>query len=142
MLVKSLQIEQHLSDIDETFHTLRKYKIKLNPSKCAFGVSARKFLRFVVSQRGIKANPKKVKAILKMQLLRNTKEVQRLTGRITALNSFISRSTNECSPFFCLLRKAFHWDEECDRAFDELKNYLSRLLMINQLKHGETLYLY
>lgn len=108
MLVKSLQIEQHLSDLDETFQTLRRHKIKLNPSKCAFWVSAKKFLGFMVSHRGIEANPKKGKAILDMQAPRNTKEVQRLAGRIAALSRFISRATDRCTPFFCLLRKAFH----------------------------------
>lgn len=131
MLVKSLQIEQHLSNLDEIFHTLRKYKMKLNPSKCTFGVSAEKFLRFMVSQRGIEANLEKVKAILGMQAPRNTKEVQCLVDRITTLSHFISHSTDKCSPFFRLLRKAFHWDDECDRTFDELKNYLSRLPVIN-----------
>lgn len=75
MLVKSLQIEQHLSDLNESFQTLRKHKIKLNPSKCAFGVSTEKFLGFMVSQRGIEANPEKVKAIIDMQAPRNMKEV-------------------------------------------------------------------
>lgn len=75
MLVKSLQAKQHLSDLNETFQTLRKHKMKLNPSKCTFGVLAGKFLRFIVSQRGIKANPKKVKTILDIQAPRNTKEV-------------------------------------------------------------------
>lgn len=49
MLVKSLQIEQHLSDLNETFQTLGKHRMKLNPSKWAFGVSTGKFLGFMVS---------------------------------------------------------------------------------------------
>lgn len=96
----------------------------------------------MVSQRGIEANPEKVKAILEMQEPRNMKEVQCLAYRIAALNHFISHSIDKCSPFFHLLRKAAHWDDECDRAFDELKNYLSSLLVINQPKYRETLYLY
>lgn len=116
--------------------------MKLNLDKCAFGVSAGKFLGFLVSQRGIEANPKKVKAIINMQAPRNTKEVQRLAERIAALSQFISRSTNKCSPFFRLLRKAFWWDEECDKAFSELKVYLAHLPTINQPKQGEVLYLY
>lgn len=116
--------------------------MKLNPSKCAFGVSAGKFLGFVVSQRGIKANPEKVKAIINMQAPRNTKEVQRLAGRVAALSRFISRSTDKCSPFFRLLKKAFHWDERCDKAFNELKAYFAHLPTINQPKQGEILYLY
>lgn len=100
MLVKSLQTEQHLSDLSKTFQTLRKHKMKLNPSKCAFGVLVKKFLAFMVSQRGVEANTDKVKAILDMQALRNTKEIQCLAGRVTALSRFISWATDKCYPFF------------------------------------------
>ena len=64
MLVKSKEEEDHLDDLKETFNTLRQYSMKLNLSKCAFGVSSGKFLGFMVSRRGIEVNPKKVKAIL------------------------------------------------------------------------------
>ena len=80
MLVKSLDEGSHLDDLQETFETLRRYKMKLNPSKCAFGVSSGKFLGFMVSQRGIEANPEKIQAILDMEPQKNIKEVQSLTG--------------------------------------------------------------
>ena len=67
MLVKSQDVGRHLDDLQETFDTLRQYHMKLNPSKCAFGVSSRKFLGFMVSHRGIKANPNKIQAILDMK---------------------------------------------------------------------------
>ena len=67
MLVKSQDEGKHLDDMQETFDTLRQYHIKLNPSKCAFGVSSGKFLGFMVSHRGIKANPDKIQAILDMK---------------------------------------------------------------------------
>ena len=63
MLVKSKEENNHLDDLEETFKTLRQYRMKLNPSKCAFGVYSGKFLGFMVSQRGIEANPDKIKAI-------------------------------------------------------------------------------
>jgi hypothetical protein len=91
--------------------------MKLNPTKCAFGVSSGKFLGFMVSQRGIEVNPEKVKAVLDMQAPRTTKQLQQLTGRIAALNRFISRSIDKCLPFFKILRKAFTWSEECEEAF-------------------------
>ena len=75
MLVKSKEEEDHLDNLRETFNMLRQYSMKLNPSKCAFGVSSGKFLRFMVSQRGIEANPEKVKAILEMSSPRMVKEV-------------------------------------------------------------------
>ena len=90
MLVKSKEEDDHLDDLRETFQTLHKYQMKLNPSKCAFGVYSGKFLGFMVSQRGIEANPDKIKAILEMQPPKSTKEVQRLTGRVAALNQFMS----------------------------------------------------
>nr|XP_023899793.1 uncharacterized protein LOC112011661 [Quercus suber] len=86
MLVKSLDEGSHLDDLQETFETLRRYKMKLNPNKCAFGVSSGKFLGFMVSERGIEANLDKIQAILDMEPSKNIKEVQSLTGRVAALN--------------------------------------------------------
>ena len=80
MLVKSLDEGSHLDNLQETFETLRRYKMKLNPSKFAFGVSSEKFLGFMVSQRGIEANPDKIQAISDMEPPKNVKEVQFLTG--------------------------------------------------------------
>ena len=91
--------------------------MKLNPSKCAFKVSSGKFLGFMVSQRGIEANPKKVKAILKISSPRTIKEVQSLIGKVVALNRFISKATDKCLLFFKTLKKAFAWTEECETAF-------------------------
>ena len=68
MLVKSAKETQYLDDLQETFDTLRRYKMKLNPNKCAFGVASRKFLGFMVSQSGIEVNPDKIQAILKWNL--------------------------------------------------------------------------
>ena len=89
MLVKSRREDDHLDDLKETFNTLRSYNMKLNPRKCIFGVTARKFLRFMVSQRGIKVNPDKIRAIMEMAPPRNTKEVQCLNGKVAALNRFV-----------------------------------------------------
>jgi len=104
MLVKSKKVKSHLDDLRETFDTLRKYQMRLNLTKYVFGVSLGKFLGFMVSQRGIEANPKKVRAILDMTSLRSVKEVQRLPGRIAALNRFISRETDKCLPCFKTLK--------------------------------------
>ena len=120
MLVKSRKEKDHLDDLRETFNTLKQYHMKLNPSKCAFGVSSGKFLGFIVSQRGIEANPKKVRAILEMRSPRTTKEVQSLTGRVAALNRFVSKAMDKCLPFFKTLKKAFVWTGECEAAFQEL----------------------
>ena len=78
--------------------------MKLNPSKCAFGVASGKFLGFMVSQRGTKANPEKVQAILNMTSLKTIKKVQKLTGKIAALNRFVSKAMDKCLPFFKTLK--------------------------------------
>ena len=79
MLLKSKEELAHLDDLKETFTTLRQYQMKLNPNKYAFGVASRKFLGFMMSQRGIEANPKKVRVILNMKSPKTVKEVQKLT---------------------------------------------------------------
>ena len=117
MLVKSKKAKSHLDDLRETFDTLRKYQMRLNPTKCVFGVSLGKVLGFMVSRRGIEANPEKVRAILDMTSLRSVKEVRRLTGQIAALNKFVSRAIDKCLPFFKTLKQAFQWTEECEVAF-------------------------
>ena len=81
--------------------------MKLNPSKCTIGVSFGKFLGFMVSQRGIEANPEKLRAILEMSSPKMIKEVQSLIGRVAALNKFVSKATNKCIPFFKTLTRAF-----------------------------------
>ena len=115
--------------------------MKLNPSKCAFRVSSGKFLGFTVSQRGIEANPDKIQAILSMELPKNVKEVQSLTGRVAALNRFVLKAINKCLPFFNVLRKAFEWTDECQQTFEELKAYLTTAPLLSLSKPGEELYL-
>ena len=142
MLVKSLDEYKHLDDLKETFDTLRRHQMKLNPSKCAFGASSGKFLGFMVSQRGIEANPDKIQAILDMEPPKNIKEVQSLTGRVAALNRFVSKATDKCLPFFKILRKAFDWTDQCQKAFQDLKVYLTTAPLLSPFIPGEELYLY
>ena len=85
MLVKSNKFDLHIAHLSEAFQILRNYNMKLNPAKCAFGVSAGKFLGFIVNQRGIEANPDKIRAVLDMPSPSGIKKVQRLTRRIAAL---------------------------------------------------------
>ncbi|XP_073119986.1 uncharacterized protein [Henckelia pumila] len=133
-----------LADLEETFSTLRTYQVKLNPEKCVFGVRRVKFLGYMVTERGIEANPEKVQAIRSMSDPRNLQEVQRLVGRIAALSRFISRSAHRSLPFFKVLRKAkkFEWDDECGKAFEDLKIYLAELPVLAKAISGEPLYIY
>ena len=105
-------------------------------------MTARKFLGFMVSQRGIEVNPKNIRAIMELEPPRMVKEVQSLNGKIAALNRFVSRVTDRCLPFFRTLRRSFQWTDECQMAFDNLKTYLSSSPLLNPSKLGEELYLY
>ena len=116
--------------------------MKLNPSKCAFGVSSGKFLGFMVSQRGIKANPDKIQAILNIEPPKNIKEVQSLTRQVAVLNRFVSKATDKCLPFFKVLRKAFEWTNEYQKVFQDLKNYLTTAPLLSPSVLGEELHLY
>ena len=142
MLVKSLDKGKHLDDLQETFDTLRRYNMKLNPSKCTFGVAIGKFLGFMVSHRGIEANLEKIKTILDMKSPQNIKEVQSLTGRVAALNRFVSKAIDKCLPFFKVLKKEFEWADECQKAFKDLKMYLVVAPLLSPFVMGEELFLY
>ena len=90
IVVKSKEVSDHVDDLGNIFGILRKHKLRLNASKCSFGVGLGKFLGYMVTHRGIEVNPDQVKAINNLQPPRNPKEVQKLTGMTTALNRFIS----------------------------------------------------
>ncbi|CAA7031555.1 unnamed protein product [Microthlaspi erraticum] len=87
ILVKSSRETDHVAQLRVCFSILNKYGMKLNPTKCTFGVPSGEFLGYLVTERGIEANPKQISALLDMPSPENTREVQRLTGRIAALNS-------------------------------------------------------
>ena len=144
MLVKSKQCPDHAAYLQQTFDLLREYGMKLNPLKCAFGVSADRFLGFMVIQRGIEANPAQLKTILQSPAPNSKKGIQQLTSRLAALGRFISRFTDHLKPFFTTLRGAnrAEWNEECGRAFVAIKQYLTEPPTLVILKAEDTLYLY
>ncbi|CAH9086678.1 unnamed protein product [Cuscuta epithymum] len=144
MIVKSRKASTHADDLREIFAIMQKFNLRLNPKKCTFGVQGGRFLGYMVSRRGIEANPEKIQAIINMEPPRNVKGVQRLTGRLAALNRFLSKSAERALPFFQIMRKTagFQWTPECQEAFDELKKYLSSPPVLSKPKVGETLYLY
>ena len=116
--------------------------MKLNPAKCTFGVSTGKFLGFIINNRGIEANPEKIKVVLDMLPQSNINEVQHLTGRIAALSRFVSKASDKCQPFFQILKKAFQWDACYEEAFTALKTYMSSPLILVSPSEGELLTLY
>ena len=98
MVVKSKIVSEHIGDLTNIFKILRGHKLRLNASKCSFGVGSGKFLGYMVTHRVIQVNLDQVKAINSLQPPQNPKEVQKLTGMTTALNQFISRSADRCRP--------------------------------------------
>ena len=144
MVVKSKIVSKHIGDFTNIFKILRGHKLRLNASKCSFGVGSRKFLGYMVTHRGIEVNPDQVRAINSLQPPWNPKEVQRLTGMTAALNRFISRSADRCRPFFLLMNKwkGFEWTNKCPQAFQQLKDYLSRPPIMSSPKADEVLFAY
>ena len=110
MLVKPKERPNHMKHLQETFELLRIKSMKLNPLKCAFGVSSDKFLGFRVTHWRIEAIPIQLKAIMESQTPTNKKGVQQLTSRLAALRRFISHFTDRLKPFFITLKGAKHTD--------------------------------
>ncbi|XP_065039424.1 uncharacterized protein LOC135673957 [Musa acuminata AAA Group] len=144
MIVKSQEARTHLADLAEAFATLRKFGMRLNPTKCAFRVTSGKFLGFIVHERGIDANPEKVQAIINMQSPRTVKDLQRLNGRLVALSRFLAQSGDRCLPFFKALKspKSFQWTSECEEAFKQIKQHMASLPRLASISPGEKLGLY
>jgi len=90
MLVTSEENDQHVADLEELLSTIAKYNLKLNLEKCVFRVEAGNFLGFLLTERGIEANPNKCATVIRMKRPASAKEVQQLTGRMTALSRFLS----------------------------------------------------
>ncbi|KAD4585999.1 hypothetical protein E3N88_23600 [Mikania micrantha] len=136
-----------LEDIEETFFTLKQINMKLNPAKCSFGLEEGKFLGHLVCIKDIKANPEKVQAIMEMISPKTVKEVQRLNGKIASLHRFLSKSAEKSLPFFkvlktCNAKTGFQWTEEAEKAFHEMKAYITSLPTLVVSKAGQELVMY
>ncbi|KAK1595177.1 hypothetical protein QYE76_026955 [Lolium multiflorum] len=133
-----------IEDLKETFDNLDKFCLKLNPTKCSFGVPAGELLGFLVSARGIEANPEKIQAIVTMRKPTKLKEIQQLTGRVAALSRFVARLGEKALPFYALIKQGenFQWNEEADRAFENLKRAISTPPILVAPKRKEPLLLY
>ena len=144
MIVKIKVASDHLEDLREMFDRLRFYKMKLNPHKSIFGATSGKFLGYMVSRRGIEANPEKIKAILEMQPPSSVKDVQRLAGWVAVLGRFVPKSGDKCCEFFKVLKNPdnFQWIEQCQLAFEDLKKFLTSAPVLSSPIPGEDLYLY
>ena len=123
IVVKSRKKETLIDDLKEMFDNLWVYKMILNPAKCVFGIPAGKLLGFLVSNRGIEANPEKIKAITSLAKPACINDVQRLAGRIAALSRFISRLGEKVIPLYQMMKKTDHfvWSDAANDAFETLK---------------------
>jgi hypothetical protein len=145
VVITTRKDESLISDLTETFDNLNRYKLKLNPTKCSFGVSARQLLGFLVSARGIEANPEKIQGILTMGKPTKLHDVQKLARRVATLSRFVTRLGEKALPFYALMKKLddkFEWTEEADTAFAQLKKVLSTPPVLVAPKEKEPLLLY
>uniref|UniRef100_A0A2N9H9P6 Uncharacterized protein n=1 Tax=Fagus sylvatica TaxID=28930 RepID=A0A2N9H9P6_FAGSY len=144
MIAKSRTAQDHLTDLRKLFQRLKKYQLRLNPNKCAFGVTSGKLLGFIVSGRGIEIDPAKVQAIRSMPAPKTEKEIRSFLGRINYIARFIAQLTATCEPLFKLLRKdvKIKWTEDCQKAFDKIKEYLLNPPILVPPTPGRPLILY
>nr|XP_011465143.1 PREDICTED: uncharacterized protein LOC101299390 [Fragaria vesca subsp. vesca] len=144
LVVKTRKRQHHLADLRRVFERLRKYQLKMNPLKCAFGVMSGKFLGFVVRYRGIEVDPTKITAIREMPPPRDLRELRGLQGRLAYIRRFISNLSGRCQPFTRLMKKdvPFKWDQACQNAFDNIKEYLLKPPVLMAPIKGRPLILY
>jgi hypothetical protein len=144
VVMKTKVASSLVGDLDQTFKALNAFQWKLNPKKCIFSVPSGILLGNIVSRDGIRPNPEKVEAILRMKPPKSVKDIQKLIGYMAALSRFISRLSDKGLPFFKLLKASekFVWSEEADNAFAELKRFLTTPPVLTAPSEGETLLLY
>jgi hypothetical protein len=141
VVVQTRNSDMLIADLEETFASLREYCWKLNPNKCVINVPSGKLLGFIISHRGIEANPETISAITNMKAPTCIKDVQKLTGCMAALNRFISKLGERGLPFFKLLKhqEKFVWTPEADQALAQLKDFLSKLPVLTAHKKKQLL---
>jgi ribonuclease HI len=144
IVVKTKKADDLVSDLSITFGCLRANGVKLNLEKCVFGVPRGMLLGYIVSQRGIEANPEKVVALERMDPIRDLKGVQRVLGCLAALSRFISQLGEKGLPLYRLLKKHEHfsWTTEAQEALDKLKASLTHAPILTPPQDSEPLYLY
>ncbi|XP_056688956.1 uncharacterized mitochondrial protein AtMg00860-like [Spinacia oleracea] len=118
--------------------------MRLNLQKCTFGVTSGKLLGYVVSTRGIEIDPSKIKSITEMPPPKSEKQIQGFLGKLQYISRFISKLTMACEPIFKKLKKEdkAEWDEQCQKAFDKIKEYLSNPPVLSPPRSGIPLRLY
>ena len=144
MVFKSQSIAQHVAYLEEVFGELCKYDMFFNPKKCTFEVGGGKFLSFMITDQGIKANLDKCTAILEMHSPTNILEVKKLNGSLASLSRFLLKLAEKAKPFFKLLKKteSFLWDESYEQAFLAFKITIATTSVLSRPRPGIPLLLY
>jgi hypothetical protein len=144
IVVKTRKAFDLLSNLETTFKCLKAKGVKLNPEKCVFGVPRGMLQGFIVSERGIEANPEKIVAITNIGPIKDLKGVQRVMGCLAALSRFISRLGERGQPMYRLLRKTerFTWTPEAEEALGNLKALLTSVPIFVPPAVGEALLIY
>jgi len=144
IVVKSRSKGDHISDLKEAFNIMRAHQLKMNPTKSFLGVSSGKFLGFIVTSKGIHVDPDKIKAIQDMQPPKNLKELRGLQGRLAYIRRFIANLSGRCQPFSKLMKKgvSFVWDDACQKAFEDIKEYLTKPPILVGPQAGKSFLLY
>ena len=144
IVVKSKKEIDHLKHLAIVFERHRKHELKMNPMKCAFGVSSGKFLGFIVTKCGIEIEPTKINAIVNMPQPKNVHDLKSLQGHLAYIRRFISNLSGRCKPFSRLMKKGvpFVWDQACQNAFEDIKKYLTNPPILCAPIKGRPLILY
>ncbi|GJT37419.1 reverse transcriptase domain-containing protein [Tanacetum coccineum] len=147
MVIKSKTEPEMIKDVEETLLTLKKVNMKLNPKKCSFKIVEGKFLGYIVTFEGIRANSEKAKVVINMPSPSNLKQMQRLSGKLAALNRFIYKAAERALPCLDTLRKCtnkkdFYWTTEVEEAFQAMKKLITELATLTAPKKEEELMVY
>jgi ribonuclease HI len=144
IVVKSKKREDYLETLRKVFDKCRLYKLKMNPLKCAFGVSTRKFLGFLVHNRGIDVDPAKASAIATMKAPTSYKELKSFLGRLSYMRRFIPSLAAVTAVFTPLMKKEvpFVWSTACQQTFEKIQAIMTKLPTVCAPVAGRPLRLY
>ncbi|GKC74451.1 reverse transcriptase domain-containing protein, partial [Tanacetum coccineum] len=147
IVIKIKTEPEMIKDIKETPLILKKVNMKLNLKKCSFGMEEGKFLGYIVTFEGIRANPEKTKVVVNMPSPSNLKQMQWLSRKLAALNRFLSKVAERALPCLdtlkkCTNKKDFHWTTEAKEAFHAMKKLIAELPTLTAPKKEEELMVY
>ncbi|GJX11784.1 reverse transcriptase domain-containing protein [Tanacetum coccineum] len=147
MVIKSISEDDMLKDIHETFKKFQSINMKLNPKKCSFGVEEGPFLGHLITKKGIRANPSKIKAVIELEQPKTLKDIQSLNGKLAALSQFLSRGAERSLPFFkilksCTDKKSIQWTQEVKESLQKMKKFMEILPTLTAPMKGESLTMY